>query len=73
MITIAAISGATIGWAIVWLLVAAACYWVLKWGINEVNPPQPFRKVIDVLLVIAVVAFLLNAILTLVGHPFIAF
>ncbi len=65
-----------IGWAgfvdlIVWLVIAAIIYGILKWGLTELAIPDPFNKVIKAILIIAVVILLINAILSFVGAGFI--
>lgn len=69
----AAISGNTLLTAILWLVVGALIYFVLDWGIKRVGIPEPFNKIVQVLLVLFVVAVVINALLVLVGKPFIQF
>jgi hypothetical protein len=69
---LAAISGQSLIWAVVWVVIAAVIYWLVRWGVAQIGVSEPFAKVINVILVLAVVIFLINALLTLVGHPLIA-
>lgn len=68
---LAAISGEQIVWLVVTILIGGLIYWVLDWAIGKINPPEPFKKIASVLLILAVVVFLVNALLTVAGHPFI--
>jgi len=68
---IAAISSGTLIQAVVWVLVAGLIFWLLSWLIGYAGVPEPFNKVARVILAIVAVVFLINAILTLVGKPFI--
>lgn len=70
---LAVVSGQTIVDAVIWLVVAGLIYWVLTWGVAKIAPPEPFAKIINVLLILAVVVFIINAILTLAGHPYITY
>ncbi len=68
---LAAISGEQVMYAVVWLVIAGLIYWILTWGLSKMGLPEPFNKIINVILVLLVVVFLINALLTLVGKPFI--
>lgn len=70
---LAVIDGRAIGMCCLWILAAALIYWILQWGVQKINPGEPFRKIIDVILVILVCIFLINAVLTVFGKPFITF
>ena len=69
----AAIQGQDLVWLVVEVLIVALIYWVVTWGVSQIAPPEPFAKIIKVILVLAVVLFLVNALLTLGGHPLIKF
>jgi len=55
------------------LLLLAGCgliFWIIWWGWTKINPPEPFKKVGDVILIIAAVIVLVNIVLILMGtHP----
>ena len=70
---LAAITGSTILNVVIWLVVAGLIYWILTWGLSQISLPEPFAKIAQVLLVLVVVIFVINALLTLVGSPFISF
>lgn len=69
----AAISGESLTYAVVWVVVAAVIFYLLKWLIDYIKPDPPFDKVARVILAVAVVVVLINALLTIVGKPFITF
>jgi len=66
-----AISGQSVINAIVWLVIAGVIYWLITWAIAKIGVPEPFNKVINLILVLAVVVILINVLLTLAGHPLI--
>jgi VIT1/CCC1 family predicted Fe2+/Mn2+ transporter len=68
---LAAISGDTLIWAIVQIIIAAVIYFILNWGIAKIGVPEPFNKVLQVILVLLVCLFLINALLTIGGHPLV--
>lgn len=55
--------------ALVWLVVAGIIVWLLWWALGVINPPEPFKKVATVIIVLATVIVLINILLTLVGKP----
>lgn len=70
---LAVVTGQSLVWLVVEILIAGLIYWVVTWGVAQIAPPEPFAKIIKVVLVLAVVLFLVNALLTLGGHPLISF
>lgn len=71
MLTAVALSG-LVG-LLIHLLVAALIFWLIWWALNYIGPPEPFRKVITVILVIVAVIYLINVLLGLSGNSFITF
>lgn len=69
---IAVISGQALVNALIWIVVAALIWWLFTWLLGYIGIPEPFNKVCKVILAILAVLFLVNALLTLVGRPFIA-
>ncbi len=69
---LAAISGQTLLNAFIWIVIAALIFYILTWGLSKIGLPEPFNKIVTVLLVLVVVVVLINALLTLVGKPFIS-
>jgi len=69
---LAVISGQAVINAVIWLIVAAVVFWLLNWLISYIGVGEPFNKVLKVILAIACVLICINALLTLAGHPIIA-
>jgi ABC-type xylose transport system permease subunit len=57
---------------VIQIIIAALIYWVITWGIAQIGIPEPFSKIVKVVLVLAVVVFLVNALLSLGGHPMVS-
>jgi hypothetical protein len=68
---LAAISGETLLHVVVWLIVAALIYWILTWAVSKIPIAEPFRTIINVLIVLAAAFFCINALLSLTGHPLV--
>jgi hypothetical protein len=54
---------------IVYLVVAGLIFWLLWWLVNYIAPPEPFRKVANVVLAILGVLVVCSILLSLVGGP----
>lgn len=54
---------------IVWLLIAGLVYWLVIWLLAEIGIPEPFNKIIRVVIALVVFLIALNALLSLVGYP----
>lgn len=52
---------------IVYLVVAGLVFWLLWWLVNYVAPPEPFRKIANVVLAILAVLVVIGILLQLVG------
>lgn len=52
---------------IVYLIVAGLIFWLLWWLISYVGPPEPFRKIANVILAILAVLVVIGILLSLVG------
>ena len=70
-IQLAAISGDAVINSVIWLIVYGVILWLLWWLLNYVNPPEPFKKVGNVILAIIAVVLIINVLLGLAGRPFI--
>lgn len=70
-VMLAAISGGGLVNAVVWIIVVGLVVWLLWWLIGYVGLPEPFNKVARVIVAIIAVVLLINALMALVGHPFI--
>lgn len=70
---LAQISGQSLLWALIWVVVAAVIFFLCNWFLAYIGIPEPFAKVCKVIIALAVLIFLINAILTVAGHPLIRF
>lgn len=68
---LALISGSGLIHLLIQLVIVALIFWVLYWGLSQVGIPEPFNKIIRVILILAACIFVINALLSLVGTPFI--
>lgn len=73
MSILAAITGDALLHCFIWIVIAAVIFWLLNWAIAYIGIPEPFNKVAKVILALVAVILLINALLVLVGRPFIAF
>jgi hypothetical protein len=53
--------------AFVMLLIMGLVFWVLWWALGALNPPEPFKKVLTVVLVVAACIVVINFLLGLAG------
>ncbi len=67
----AIISGGAVIHGLLYLIICAVIFWLLNWLIAYIGIPEPFAKVIKVVMAIAVVIVLINFLLGLAGEPFI--
>ena len=56
---------------VVYLVVAGLVFWLLWWLIQYLAPPEPFRKVANVILAVLAVLVAISILLSLVGYPVI--
>lgn len=54
------------------LIVAGVIFFLLNWLIDYCKVPEPFRTVARVILAVVAVVIVINALLTLVGFPIVA-
>lgn len=66
------ISGAAIVNVFITLLVFGVILYLCWWALDYFKPPEPINKVLRIILVIAALIIAINALLSLVGRPFIA-
>jgi hypothetical protein len=66
-----AINGSAVVTVFITIIVVALICWLVWWLIGYMGLPQPFDKVLRVIVAVVAVIFLINAILTLVGASFI--
>lgn len=53
---------------LVYLLVAGLIFSLFWWGLHRLNPPQPFLKVGEVVIIILAVLVLISVLMSLVGR-----
>lgn len=70
---LAAISGNTLLSMFVQIVVAGLIFWLLLWFIGWAGVPEPFNKILKIVIGLIAVIILINALLTLTGSPFIKF
>lgn len=70
---LAAINGATLLNAIIYLVIWGLIFWLIWWFIGWVGVPEPFNKVLRVVIGLAALILLINFLLGLAGHSFINF
>lgn len=56
---------------VVWLIIAGLIYWLVMWVIGQVGVPEPFNKIIRVVIALFVFLIVLNALLGLTGSPLV--
>lgn len=72
MITLlAAITAQSLVSLLVQVIVVALICWLLWWLVAYIGLPEPFNKIARVVIAIIAVLFLINALLSLAGKPFI--
>lgn len=54
----------------IWLIVIGLIFWVLWWALGAIGVPEPFNKVLRVILIVAAVIILINFLLGILGSPF---
>jgi len=54
---------------ILWVIILGSIYWVIDWGRKRLGLPEPFNNILEWVLIIGIVVFAINLILTLVGQP----
>lgn len=65
------ISGATLLSLVVTLVIIGLIFWLVIWFVDYAGVPDPFNKVIKVIVGLAVLVYLVNVLLGLNGHPLI--
>lgn len=64
-----AISAQSLLMAMVYIVIAAVIFYLIWWFIGWVGVPEPFLKVLKVILGLIAIIFLINILLGLVGQP----
>lgn len=68
---IAAISGSEIVNFVVWIIVAGIIFFLLNWLIDYAKTPEPFNRVLKVVIAVVAVLVIINALLALTGNPIV--
>lgn len=68
---LAQISGDALVHSILFLIILGVIFGLLWWLVNYIALPEPFGKVLRVILAIAAVVVCINVLLSLAGHPLI--
>lgn len=55
--------------AVVTVIVLGLVFWLLWWLVNYIAPPEPFRKIANVILAVAAVLLLIGVLMGLAGMP----
>lgn len=66
-------SGAGLIHLLVYLVVVGLIFWVIWWFVGYVGVPEPFNKVIRVILGLAALIIVVNLLLGLIGAPLFRF
>lgn len=69
--TLALISLAGIVPLLIQIIVVGLVFGLLWWLISFIGLPEPFNKVVRVILAVAAVIFLISILLSVAGHPLI--
>jgi hypothetical protein len=65
------IEGTALVQFVIYIIVAGLIFWLLWWLIGYVALPEPFNKVVRVIIAVVAVLFLINLLLGLTGKPII--
>ena len=57
--------------AFVILVIGALIFWLILWFVRYVGIPEPFNKVIRVVVGLVALIFLINFLLSIIGRDFI--
>lgn len=63
------ISSAALVSLLVTLVIVGLIFWLVWWFIGYVGVPEPFNKVIRVVIGLVVLVYLINLLLGIGGHP----
>lgn len=54
---------------LVYLIIVGLIFWAIWWFISYVGVPEPFNKVIRVVLGLVALIFVINVLLSMIGSP----
>lgn len=55
--------------AVIYLFIIGLIFWVVWWAMGAIGVPEPFNKVIRVILVLIAALVVISFLLGLLGHP----
>lgn len=70
---LAQLSGDSAIRSLVYLIVVGLIFWAIWWFLAYVAIPEPFNKVVRVILALVALLIIINVLLGLIGHPLIRF
>jgi hypothetical protein len=56
---------------VIQLVICGLVFWLICWFLGWVGVPEPFNKVIKVVIGLVVLIFLINVLMSFGGHPMI--
>jgi hypothetical protein len=65
------ISGAALLSVFIWIVVVAVIFYLLWWLLGYIALPEPFNKILRVVLALIAVVFLINQLLKIAGYNLI--
>lgn len=68
---LAVVSGQSLISLVVWLVVVGLVFYILWWLIGYIGLPEPFNKVVRVVIAVACALLLINVLLGMVDRQFI--
>ncbi len=68
---LAVISGASLIHVVISLIIAGVIFWLVQWLVAYIGIPDPFAKIIRVVIAIAIVVYLIDVLMSLGGEGFI--
>lgn len=67
------ISGSGLLSLLITLIVVGLVFWLIWWFLDYIGLPEPFNKVAKVILGLVALVFLINVLLSMIGHPLVKF
>lgn len=68
---LAIITGSALINSLIYLVIVALIVYLVVWFIDYCGLPEPFNKVVRIVVMLIAVIFLINFLLSLAGHPLI--
>lgn len=65
------IAGSALLSLLVTLVIVGLIFWLIWWFLGYVGVPEPFNKVIRVILGLVIFIYLINVLMSVGGHPLI--